>query len=102
VIEALYVLVGAAVAISIDWAIYTHLSAYLRAGFPRTPYARYREIGQGSPIALARTASVAAVGMSAGLAFALKNASLWLVAVVLFVLAHSLIYALLYRKSTQR
>ncbi|SKB87665.1 hypothetical protein SAMN06295937_10252 [Sphingopyxis flava] len=83
-IEALYVLAGATVAISIDWAIYTHLGAYLYVGFPKTPYRRYREIGRGSVIALARTASVVIAGMSAGFAFASTNASLWLLAVGLF------------------
>jgi hypothetical protein len=98
VIEALHVLVGATVAISVDWAIYTHLSAYVRIAFPRTPYLGYREVALGSSLALTRTLAVGISGVGAGLALALKQPSLWLVAVGLFGLAHSMLYAFLYRR----
>ena len=97
-IEALYVLVGATVAISLDWAVYTHLSAYLRIGFPVSPHLRYRKVALGSSLALTRTLTVGVTGVGAGLAFALNQASLWLVAVGLFVLVHSVLCAFLYRR----
>ena len=98
VIEVLYVLIGASLAILLDWAIYTHLSAYLRIGFPATPDFSYCEIAFGSATTLIRTCAISATGMAAGLAFASKHASLWLVAVGLFVLAHTMLYALLYKR----
>jgi hypothetical protein len=97
-IEVLYVLAGATVAILLDWAIYTHLSAFIRVGFPTTPHARYRDLALGSAMASVRTFSVGAVGVSAGVAFALKDANLWLVAAGLFVLGHSMLYGLLYKR----
>ena len=97
-IETLYVLVGATVAILLDWAIYTHLSAYLRVGFPATPDPTYSEIAFSSSMALIRTFAVAVAGMAAGVAFASKDAWVWLVAVGLFVVVHSMLYAFLYKR----
>jgi hypothetical protein len=98
VIEAAYVQLGASLAILLDWAIYTHLNAYLRIGFPSTPRSSWCEIAFGGSAALLRTLAVLATGMGAGLSFASKQASPWLVAAGLFVLTHSLLYAMLYMR----
>jgi hypothetical protein len=100
--EALYVPIGPFVAILLDWAIYTHLSPYLRIGFPTTPDFSYREIAVGSLMALIRTGAIAAIGAAAGLAFALKQPSLWLITSGLFIIAHSALYAVLYKRRQQR
>ena len=97
-VEALQVLVGAALSILLDWAIYTHLSEYLRLGFPATPDASYREVALGSSTAIIRTVALAVTGVTGGLAFALGLAPLWLLAVGLFAVAHAVLYALLYRR----
>ena len=101
VIEALQVLLGALVAILLDWAIYTHLSAYVRVSFPATPYLRYREIAFGSSTASIRTSAVCIAGLAAGFAFASKQGDLWIFSLGLFALVHSVIYALLH-KQTER
>ena len=98
-IAALYVFVGAALALLVDWATYTHLGAFIGLGFPTTPIPRYREIALGSPMALGRTIAVGGIGAGAGLTFAFEHASLWLVAMGLFVLAHAALYALVYMRS---
>lgn len=97
-IEILHGFAGGVIALLLDWAIFTHLSAYMRIGFPGTPYVRYREIALCRGIAITRTVAVAATGLFAGLTFALKLPSLWLIALVLFSLAHAVLYALLYRR----
>lgn len=96
--ETLYVPIGAIVAIAIDWAIYTHLSAYLRASFPNIGHHSYREMSLGNPTTLLRTVAVFVTGLAGGLAFATKHPLLWLIAVSLFAVTHSLIYALLHRR----
>ena len=96
--EALYVLIGPFVSILLDWAIYTHLSAYLRVGVPSTPECGYRQLALGNPTALIRTFSIVAGGLAGGLAFALKIPALWLISVGMFALAHTVLYRLLYRR----
>jgi hypothetical protein len=98
VIEALMVLVGGSIAVLLDWAIYTHLSAYIRVGFPAMPNADYRRLALGNSAAVVRTITVSTAGMAAGLAFALRLAPVWLLSVGFFVVAHSLLYALLYKR----
>jgi hypothetical protein len=98
VIEALLVLVGGCIAVLLDWAIYTHLSAFLRVGLPITPNVDYRGLALGGTAAVVRTIAVITAGMAAGLAFALRLAPAWLLAVGLFLAAHSLVYALLYKR----
>lgn len=102
VIDAIHVLIGASVAILLDWAIYTHLSAYLRIGFPTTPDLGYREIAAGSSMALPRTGIVVGIGAAAGLAVAANNPSLWLITSGSFIVAHSALYALLYKRRQQQ
>ena len=96
-IQYLYPLIGAVVTVLLDWAIYTHLGAYLRVGYPSTPSATYRQIACGSWLPRLRTAAVAITGIAAGLAFTFKLGWLWLAAVALFAVAHTLIYAILYK-----
>ncbi|MBK9010374.1 hypothetical protein [Novosphingobium sp.] len=95
-IQYLYPLIGAVVTVLLDWAIYTHLSAFLRVGFPSTPIAIYREIA-GSWLPRLRTAVVAITGIAAGLSFTFKLGGLWLAAVALFAVAHTLLYVILYK-----
>ena len=97
VVYSLCPLVGVVVAVLLDWAIYTHLSAYLRIGFPSTPYASYRQIACGSRLPKIRTAAVTTTGITAGLSFTFELAWLWLAAVVLFAVAHSFLYVILYK-----
>ena len=101
VTEALHALLGAFVAILLDWSVYTHFSAYLRVGFPTTPFAKYRHLAWGDIVAIGRTTALAATGVGGGLAFTWKLPSLWLVAVGLFAAFHLTLYALLYRRKEQ-
>jgi hypothetical protein len=96
-VEALRAIIGATIAILLDWAIYTHLGAYLRVGLPSTPRSSYRDLAVGSSTAVIRTITVFAVGLAGGLAFALGSGPLWLVVVGAFVVLHSLLYVSLYR-----
>lgn len=96
-IQSLYPLIGAVATVLLDWAIYTHLGAYLRVGFPSTPNASYREIACGSWMPRLRTAIVAITGIAAGLSFTFKLGWLWLAAVALFAVAHTLLYIILYK-----
>mgnify|MGYP003383038876 CR=1 FL=1 len=95
-VEALHILGGGALAVLLDWAIYNHLSAFLRAGFPTTPCVSYRKVALTGALSLSRTATLATTGAMAGLSFAWKLASLWLIAVALFAVVHAALYVLLY------
>ena len=96
--HALQTLAGLVVAVALDWSIYTHLSAYLRLGILGTPDATYSDVARGRSVAVIRTAAVVFSGGLGGLAFALGNGPLWLFACGLFLLAHSALYALLYKR----
>lgn len=93
----LYSVGGAILALAIDWATYTHLSAYLRVGIPNTPHYRYRDIAFAGPQSIVRTAVAGCTGIAAGVAFSFNSGSLWLLSVGLFAVAHALLYATLYR-----
>lgn len=99
--EMVYILSGGIVAIAIDWAIYTHLSAYIRLAFPNSEDRSYREMSFGRPVAIVRTMVVFLSGLACGLALTMKYPLLWLVTFGLFAFTHSLIYALLYRRGGQ-
>jgi hypothetical protein len=94
----LQILAGIVIAVAVDWSIYTHLSAYLRVGVPRTRALDYSVLAGERPIQWVRTAAVALSGALAGFAFASREPSLWLASALLFTLAHSLIYLLLYKR----
>jgi hypothetical protein len=98
VVGALQAITGLFLAILLDWAIYTHLSAYLRVGIPSTPRPNYCDLAIGSPAAVIRTSTVLALGVAGGLAFALGSGALWLAVVAAFAITHSLLYVLLYRR----
>lgn len=96
-VHALQSLAGVVIAIALDWAIYTHVAAFLRLGILSTPRASYTEVARGRFAALVRTGAVVLSGLLGGLAFALGDVPLWLSAFGLFVLAHTALYVLLYK-----
>ena len=92
------ILAGALIAVALDWAIYTHLSAYLRAGLRLSRYFRFRELIC-TRWQKGRLGLVLGAGAIAGVSFAESNPNLWLFALVIFLLGHALIYPYLFRRS---
>ena len=79
------ILVGAITAAAMDWAIYTHLSAYLRAGFGLNRDLQFTEL-LCTKRQKFRFALVIASGVCAGIAFFDPNTALWIFALALFSL----------------
>lgn len=94
----LQVVGGILVALAIDWAIYTHLSAYLRLGIPTTPALAYSALAGGRSLSVIRTLTVALAGALGGFAYSEGEPLLWLSAVGLFSLAHAVLYVFLYKR----
>lgn len=89
------VLAGSLTAAVLDWAIYTHLSAYLRAGF-RDHHLHFSDL-LCTKWQRGRFALVIASGFLAGVSFATHNPTLWLVALAVFLVGHGLIYRYVFR-----
>ena len=89
--------IGALVAAILDWSIYTHLSAYLRAGFRLDEHIRFRDLIK-TRWQAARFILVIAAGGVAGFAFATRSPEIWIVALVVFIFGHSLIYFYIARR----
>ncbi len=86
------VLAGIAMAVAIDWAIFTHLSAFLRLAFSHTQDLTYRETLHGG-LQKVRILIVIASGVMGGWAFENKNPVVWIVALAVFAFAHCITYA---------
>ena len=91
------ILIGILIAVILDWAIYTHLSAYLRAGLALDSYFAFRDllITRWQRV---RFFLVIVSGAAAGLAFAEQDAELWILALIIFLISHSFIYAYVVRR----
>lgn len=85
------ILAGALIAAALDWAIYTHLSAYFRAGFRLGHRLDFNDL-LSSKWQKGRFLLVIASGIVAGTAFATSNPTLWLFAIAVFCLGHASIY----------
>ena len=94
----LHIVGGSLAALVIDWAIYTHLSAYLQVGIPTTPDKDYSALAAGRPALLLRSITVLLSGALGGIALSSREPSLWLASAGLFLLAHALLYAALYKR----
>lgn len=91
------IVVGVLIAAVLDWAIYTHLSAYLRAGFRLERHFHFSDLLK-TKKQKARFGLVIASGVAAGVAFADPNPTLWLVALAAFLLGHALIYVYVFER----
>lgn len=92
------ILAGALIAMGLDWAIYTHLSAYLRAGFRLNQHFRFREL-LSTKWQKGRLILIIAAGAIAGVSFSESNPNLWLVSLAIFLFGHALIYPYVFKKS---
>lgn len=97
VLASIIVAGGLLTAVLLDWAIYTHLSAFLRVGLALDQHLRYRDLTL-TRWHKARLLLVAAAGAIGGLAFAIRDPDLWIFSVVGFLLGHSLIYVFVVKK----
>lgn len=88
---ALSLIVGILAAVAIDWAIYTHLIAYLRVGLALEKRYDFGELLI-SGWQKARIVLIVFSGALAGLAFANRKPEYWIVASVIFVIGHSMTY----------
>jgi hypothetical protein len=93
----IFVLIGLSIAFILDWAIYTHLSAFLRVGLALSMHVRYRDLTL-TRWHKVRLVFVAMAGAAGGISFAIHDPVLWIFAVTGFLLGHSLIYASLAKK----
>lgn len=91
------ILAGALIAVALDWSIYTNLSAYIRAGFRLNRYVRFRDL-LFTKWQKGRFFLVIISGATAGFSFSESNPSLWISALIVFTLAHSLIYLFLFER----
>ena len=96
-LASIIVLGGLLTAVLLDWAIYTHLSAFLRVGLALDRHLSYRELTliQWHKV---RLFLVAVAGAGGGLAFAVRDPDLWIFSVAGFLLGHSLIYISVVKK----
>lgn len=83
-IAVLTIFVGALIAALLDWAIYTHLSAYLRAGFRLDHPLNFADLLI-TKRQKGRFALVIGSGIVAGVAFADPNPTLWLISLTIFL-----------------
>jgi hypothetical protein len=97
VIFIAFIVAGVVIAAVLDWAIYTHLSAYLRAGFRLERHLDFTDLLK-TKSQKARFSLVIASGLAAGVAFANPNPALWLVALTAFLIGHALLYLYLFER----
>lgn len=97
VIASVIVAASLLIAFLLDWAIYTHLSAYLRVGLALKKRLRYRDLVF-SRWHKVRLVLVAVAGAAGGLAFAIRDPELWIFAAAGFLLGHGLIYVSVVKK----
>jgi hypothetical protein len=91
------ILAGVLIAAALDWAIYTHLSAYLRAGFRLDRHLQFFDL-LSTKWQKGRFALIIASGIVAGLAFSVSDSTLWLGALAVFLLGHALIYLYVFER----
>lgn len=85
------IVVGAVVAGILDWSIYTHLSTYLRAGLVSDRYLGFGDL-LSTALQRMRFLMIIFAGAAGGWAIAFLTPTLWVLALVVFSIAHSLIY----------
>ena len=91
------VLTGALIAAILDWAVYTHLSAYMRASFRLNQHLDFSDLLR-TAWQRARFALVILAGVLAGLSFATQNPILWLVSLAVFLVGHGIIYRYIFAR----
>jgi hypothetical protein len=91
------ILAGALIAAVLDWAIYTHLSAYFRAGFRLDRHLSFNELLR-TRWQRARFALVITAGILAGVSFAAQLPTLWILAMAVFLVGHGFAYMHIFKR----